>query len=126
MVFRLADDPDLTDGGYPTDETLERIRAAKSPREALELAERAWHWDGWATRTLRPEELAMVRRHHEDEPMPEYFRFATGGWSGNEDIIIALERNFLVLGMCWQLSACGGLHIYELRQPDPADVAPSR
>jgi hypothetical protein len=111
----MADDPELTDGDYPSEKTLKRIKKAK-PREALELAQRAWHWDGWATRELRPDELAMVRRHYEDDPMPDYYRFATGGWSGNEDIIEALDRNFLVLGMCWVLSARGGLHIYEVRK----------
>lgn len=115
----MADDPELTDGDYPSDETLERIRHAE-PREALELAQRAWHWDGWATRTLRANELAMMRDGHDDEPMPDYYRFATGGWSGNESILAALEHNFLVAGMCWQLSARGGLHIYELRPADPA------
>ncbi len=118
----MADDPELTDGDYPSAGTLKRIQKAK-PREALELAQRAWHWDGWATRTLRPEELAMVRRHHEDEPMPEFYRFATGGWSGNESIIAALDRNFLVAGMCWELSARGGLHVYELR-PSAGAVDP--
>lgn len=111
----MADDPELTDGDYPTDETLERIRTA-APREALELAQRAWHWDGWATRELRADELLLVRDGHADEPMPDYYRFATGGWSGNESIINALDGNFLVVGMCWLLSARGGLHIYEVRQ----------
>ncbi len=111
----MADDPELTDGDYPTDETLARIERAE-PREALELAQRAWHWDGWATRELLAKELAMVRLHREDEPMPDYYRFATGGWSGNESIISALNKNFLVVGMCWQLSGSGGLHIYELSQ----------
>src|SRR6185436_15610533 len=56
VIRPMADDPELTDGDYPHDETLERIRKA-SPREALELAERAWHWEGGARRTLRTEEL---------------------------------------------------------------------
>lgn len=108
----MADDPELTDGDYPTDETLARIRNAPTPREALELAERAWHWDGWATRALRPEELAMVCRHDRDDATYDWFRFATGGWSGNESIISALKRNPLATGLCWKLSASGGLHIY--------------
>lgn len=105
----MADDPELTEHDYPTDEALERIRKAKSPREALELAERAWHWDGGATRKLRPEERKIVT--HGDDDGQEFIRFATGGWSGNEDIIRALNDNLLVR---WQLSASGGLHIYEL------------
>jgi hypothetical protein len=112
----MADYLELTEDDYPTDEALARIAAAK-PREALELAERAWHWGGRVTRELKPEELAlMIARNDEGA---EYIRFATGGWSGNESIISALEDNTMVRAMCWQLSAHGGLHIYEFPLPDP-------
>jgi hypothetical protein len=108
----MADDPELTDGAYPSEETLARIEVAEA-REALLLAERAWHYDGWATRTLRPEELAVVTSGGSDGD-EEYIRFATGGWSGNESIIGALRKNFMVQAMCWQMSARGGLFIYEM------------
>lgn len=42
----------------------------------------------------------------------ERIRIATGGWSGNEDMMFALERNFIVYGSYWQLSARGGLEVY--------------
>lgn len=105
----MADDPELTCGDYPTEDALARIAKAE-PREALELAERAWHWDGWVTRELSAHEGYVVHA----EPDREYLRFATGGWSGNEDIIAALEDNLMVRAMCWRLSARGGLHVYEL------------
>ena len=105
----MADDPELTEDGYPTDEALERIRVAE-PREALELAERAWHWDGWATRELKPAERDIVS----GDGSKQFIRFATGGWSGNESIISALDANWVVTMLCWQMSARGGLHIYEL------------
>jgi hypothetical protein len=107
----MADDPELTDEDYPTDEALARIRTAP-PREALELAERAWHWDGWASRELRPEERAVVTNDVDEGA--EFVRFATGGWSGNESIIAALDDNWPVAVMCWRLTARGGLHIYEM------------
>ncbi|HWO88896.1 MAG TPA: hypothetical protein VNL98_07075 [Gemmatimonadales bacterium] len=59
---------------------------------------------------MRPEERALVADHGDRE----YVRFATGGWSGNEAIIAALQRNLMVMAMCWRVSTRGGLHIYAL------------
>lgn len=42
-----------------------------------------------------------------------FLRFATGGWSGNEDMMHALTENYPVMA-CWRLSARGGLHIFEV------------
>lgn len=42
------------------------------------------------------------------------YRFATGGWSGNEDMIGALRSNHLAWAMTWQASKRGGLHIFQI------------
>lgn len=42
------------------------------------------------------------------------YRIATGGWSGNEDIIVALKRNNMFWARCWMMSARGGLYIFLL------------
>lgn len=111
----MADDHDLTEDGYPTDDALAQIEAA-APREALLLAERAWHWDGWATRELSPAEREVV--HAEDGDA--FLRLATGGWSGNESIVAALRKNWMAHALCWQFTSRGGLHIYRL--PPAADA----
>src|SRR5262245_55643391 len=96
--------------GYPTEDALDAIRIAP-PREALELAERAWSSYGWVSRQLSEPERLVATRHGCDG---EYIRFATGGWSGNESIISALTDNLMCAALCWQLSARGGLHIYQV------------
>lgn len=97
---------------YPTEEQLDAIRKAEGWKTTLDLAIEAWDSDG-VTFVLRPEEQAMVDAGQTwaDEPH-RYVRFATGGWSGNEDIISALNENVWAR-MNWQMSAAGGLHIYE-------------
>ena len=42
------------------------------------------------------------------------YTFITGGWSGNEDIIYALDRNHMFQMACWQKSVRGGLHVYRI------------
>lgn len=41
------------------------------------------------------------------------WRFATGGWSGCEDVIDAMEEN-LWIGQAWESSHRGGLHVYRV------------
>lgn len=42
------------------------------------------------------------------------FRLITGGWSGNEEVVRALERNAMFGAVCWQSSHRGGLHVYKV------------
>ena len=40
---------------------------------------------------------------------------STGGWSGNEDIIAALQQNFLFWSMCWVKHIRGGHYWFEIK-----------
>ena len=46
------------------------------------------------------------------------FSISTGGWSGNEAILDAMERNMIFWMVCWQSHRRGG-H-YQFKLPDPA------
>jgi len=39
---------------------------------------------------------------------------STAGWSGNEDIVAALQMNLVFWAMCWRSSRRGGHHVFEL------------
>lgn len=97
--------------GYPTEDTLHVIENWKwEDGGYLELAEfikNIWHFNDWAE--YRPmTEDDMGRKYRE-------LRLATGGWSGNESIIAALNKNQMFNMLCWQSSHRGGLHIYHIR-----------
>ena len=89
---------DLDGNGYPTELTLKRIREwpCEHTAELLEYVRSLWTYKDYATK------------------QGKRYRFATGGWSGNEDLIAALQENYLFWALCWQLSARGGLHIFKV------------
>ena len=104
------------ESGYPTDEAVQRIRGAQTPRAALDAAKDAWSAYGSVSLELGPVERQFLMRH-EDEEGQQFIRFATGGWSGNEYVIEELHRS-VIGAMTWELSAVGGLHIYGYPKED--------
>lgn len=91
--------------GYPTDKSLRTIikwtchwegtDIHVAQRPLLEAVVEAWEY---------PESAQEVR--------PGVFTFATGGWSGNEDLMAALENNALIRA-CWdKLYLPGGLYVF--------------
>jgi hypothetical protein len=97
---------------YPSDEDLARIKAWSHVdlAGALDFVASIWHWPEFGvSRELKPHERFVV---HADEG-DKYLRLSTGGWSGNEDIIEAMQENTLLTVMTWRLSTRGGLHIFK-------------
>ena len=43
-----------------------------------------------------------------------HFEYHTGGWSGNEDVISALERNSLFFALYWKKSEVGGHYFFRI------------
>lgn len=101
--------------GYPTKAELKKIRqwpvsTTDDCEQLLEWVRTTCWWSadwGWrmSRRRIRssPNSGRLVRR---------YF-ISTGGWSGNEDIITALQGNLMFWVLCWYSSRRGG-H-YEFR-----------
>jgi len=79
--------------GYPTEEELQHIEKFPADGKMRELAEyvvNLWHWDDWAK--LEGDKLELH----------------TGGWSGNEMVVMALEKQTLFWAFYWQKSERGG------------------
>ena len=103
------DAPEFDADGYPTEATKQAIAEWEGSINALlDFVAAAWHWpDFGVSHDLLPSEAQLVCAR----PRERFLRLATGGWSGNESLIAALERHW-VARMTWRLSAAGGLHIY--------------
>lgn len=95
----------VDDDGYPTAWGIAVVRGFYgSPRALVDLLEQVW-WtpalmtvDEWLDAQLR----TGVR-----------VSLATGGWSGNEQVIEALDGSMFHLRF-WRSSHRGGLHVYEV------------
>lgn len=48
------------------------------------------------------------------DPHNRTYSVLTGGWSGNEAVIEALQQNALFWSLCWMSSHRGGKHVFVL------------
>jgi len=97
---------DLDDDGYPTDEALDKIKnwPLQDVVGCLKYAQQLWCY---------PDRVKVDVRKHPwyDDKTQTIICFSTGGWSGNESVISALESNFGVSSR-WEMSMRGGYHEY--------------
>jgi hypothetical protein len=112
----LLDDADFLDeDGYPTE-------------QALEVVEK-WHWDdipgwfqfiksiwhlhswGWKEK-LEPHDWNGKFEQYKNRMVQRHY-VSTGGWSGNESIIGAMQRNDMMWHLNWVQSRRGGHYIFE-------------
>lgn len=96
------DDPVLGDDGYPSDVELARIE--HWPYDDLSglfayIAERWTYRDLWQIRGAKRDRISC----------------STGGWSGNEDLISALQSNLMAWALTWSESRRGGHYKFEVR-----------
>lgn len=107
----------LDEDGYPTE-------------LALEVVEK-WHWDDipgwfkfieslWAYREFgwtekdEPHDWNMLKGY-ENKIVHRYY-ISTAGWSGNESIIRAMQKNNMMWYLNWVQSRRGGHYIFELKE----------
>ena len=108
VVFDLIEHNDmLDDDGYPTDACLDVIRL--------------WHWNdakGWFAfikSVWYYGDYAWHEKFNEDALCYEY-HVSTCGWSGNENIIRAMQNNGMMWHLNWYQSRRGGHYVFELKE----------
>ena len=87
---------------YPTDEELARIEKwdtsdAQSRQKFMAFVRSCWWMPDWGF-----------------QQTGDRYDLSTGGWSGNEEIIGAMQENFLFWGQCWESSRKGGHYVFIL------------
>ena len=110
-------DFEFTHGPYPTEKMLDEIKAIKTVDEARWLM-----LEGLDTISETMEYLCVSREDEisdiRDKPVA-MITLRTGGWSGCEDLIAALNSN-IIIGMMWYFSwKRGGTFVYEVPLPKP-------
>jgi hypothetical protein len=96
--------------GYPTEETLKRLAGFEITQSAEALDYLAGTWNQFYG-SLRVELMDSEKADVNAEDDERYLRLATGGWSGNEELLSAF-RGSLGWHLTWVLSARGGLYIF--------------
>jgi len=96
--------------GYPTDESLDII--TKWPLAPTDTE--GWFAfikSGWTYRDVGYWTESM---HTEERVLGDQYQYAisTGGWSGNESIIMAMQENRVLWSITWEMSANGGHYIF--------------
>jgi hypothetical protein len=91
--------------GYPEEHELEKIRSweirdKQSLDEMIEFIKSVWWSPDFGFKTDDDGKLYL----------------STGGWSGNEDIIDAMDKNHIFWWFCWEQSRRGGHYIFDLNK----------
>lgn len=100
----------LDEDGYPTDATFEAIEKwdHNDPKGWFKFIEGLWYMRDWGWRCKQFVEL-------DDNDRVEY-HISTAGWSGNEGIIRAMEKNAMLWHYHWVQSRRGGHYIFEVKE----------
>lgn len=108
-------DGEMMSGSYPTRGELKRVR--KWPHTDP---------DGWFVyiRSIGeywPSSWGWIEEEGDDNGKPvKELHISTGGWSGNEEILDAMQRNYILWSLTWHNHQRGGHYIFRPRDADPA------
>ncbi len=103
----------LDDDGYPTQEALELIASwhFSEPQELFAYIESIWQYRAWGWSEFDAKDLPASDQDHKSESQ-RMLTISTGGWSGNESIIGALQSNTMIWALHWVQSRRGGHYIF--------------
>jgi hypothetical protein len=109
----------LNQDGYPTNATLRRVEKWKIRNhvELLALFEyirQNWWAADWGFHHTEQEvnltyaNATCKKKHH--------FQLSTGGWSGNEDMVHSMRKNYVFWSMTWRVHKAGGHYDFEVEE----------
>ena len=95
----------LDENHYPDEKCLKAIEKWDILKDGvqglLDLVEENTNWPDWSISITGKRVL--------------HFEYHTGGWSGNEDVIDALEHNPLFFVLYWKKSVRGGSYYFRIK-----------
>ena len=96
--------------GYPDEKTLRLVRHySGSALEFFRALKTGWkHGESGVRENLNARDLCGHRIVR--------FQLHTWGWSGNEELINAMERNLMLQMLTWEQSRRGGHYVYEFKR----------
>lgn len=98
--------------GYPEEDELQAVREwpYSDLPGMMDYVRERWRYadDGYWRVFHGTDELSK-------QPLTVY-TIRTGGWSGNESLVGAMQENSMFMAICWEQSCRGGQ--YEFRIPD--------
>ena len=99
----------LDEDCYPTDDALDKIANwdYNDPQGWFKFIESIWY--------LRSCVWSEVRKADLDSPDKIEYHISTAGWSGNEDIIRAMQKNKILWYYTWVQSRRGGHYIFKVK-----------
>jgi hypothetical protein len=99
--------------GYPEGHELRRIRNYGDDFHGLmDYVKYLWKY---------PDRITEFHSTCEDGKVYRIVSVSTGGWSGNEDIVDALQKNHSFWMICWHMSKRGGYHEFRIRETRDVD-----
>lgn len=113
-IFDLIEHNDMLDeDGYPTDAALDVIKLwhFTDARGWFKFIENLWMQRDWSWKE-------KDEPHDYKDKIVHRYYVSTGGWSGNEDLIRAMQKNHMMWNFNWLESRRGGHYIFELREFD--------
>ena len=104
----------LDEHGYPTEEALEKIKewSEDDMLGLMAFVKELWYYPHYGHEEITTSDIL-------DKPIIRY-SISTGGWSGNEDLIEAMQGNHIFWIFCWYSSRRGGHYVFEVKRHEAA------
>jgi hypothetical protein len=98
----------MDEDGYPNDEAVEaletvEVRSFADCEYVLDTLQSVWRWPSYFTKGR----MRLSRRR---------WHVSTGGWSGHESLLFALERNWWFWMLAYESHRRGGHYVFETKR----------